>query len=513
MGGRRRVVAWVAAAVAALVLGGAITYAATTGLTPKSRFSHWLGSQPQVASVDQLFPPTKPDGDVRRPTAEVTTREPLTLERVESFMAALERYAAEHAEATSYTVQLHHGPDHVFATGERTGNAEVLAALHALRALPDLYAVDIGIDPYPAHVTAVLATGSDLVAAASTLARSDAVSVLRSPTWRDAGLTVRGEGLPHTVTVHGGLAPSARAAQAFAVATRLEGRSPVQLVVRPRGSDGTWTDLLLTERSPTAPTTRSAVNALGFGMPQHFERVPGGPYPDHDAHFDTAAWRRAALPAIEAVAGVRAAALSDPNTSERAVLDVRVTDAGVLDRLASVVPEAVDVVAAHTAPRAPDYDRKAALPVDPETNCPAGAGGSLNAAYTGPPSALPKAAAYLTALRATPGVSCLHWWEPGPAHTFQGQQLDVRVPLQSRSWVPVLDAVLAQRRNPGAGHPAVGVILVPRDRPWTALLLLHAGQDQPYPTTLAADSVRDFHEATDAQEPLVDYWNAALARP
>jgi hypothetical protein len=510
MGGRR--VAWAAAVLAALVLVGTAAFVWSAGLSPKSRFAHWLAAQPQVASVDQLFPATRPDGDVARPTAQVTTRDPLTLGRVEAFMAALERYAAEHAEATSYTVQLHHGRDDVLAAGGHPGNAELVAALRALRGLPDLYAVDIGIDPYPAHATAVLTTGSDLAAAADALARSGAVAALRLPTWRDAGLTVRGEGLPHTVTVHGDVGPSARAARAFAVATRLEGRSPVQLVVQPPAADGTWTELRLDQRSPTAVTTNSAVNALGFGMAQHFERVSGGPHSGHDTSFDTAAWRKAALPVVEAVPGVRTATLSDPNSSGQAVLDVRVGDADALDRLASVLPEAVDVVAVHTAPHAPDYDRKAALPPDPQTSCPAGPGGSLNAAYTGPPEALPKAAAYLTALRAAPGVSCLHWWEPGPEHTFQGQQLDVRVPLQGRSWGPVLDAVLAQRRNPGADHPDVGVILVPRGRPWTALLLLHAGQEQPYPTTLVADSGRDFHEATQAQEPLVDYWNAALAR-
>ena len=504
--------ALVAAGLACLVLAGSVAWVATTGgLTPRARFAHWLEREPGLDSVE-LLPGPRPDGDVARPTAEVATTDALTTERLERFMRALEGYAAGHTEAVLYTVQLHHGPDNVITTGSHEQNAEVVSQLGVLRALRDLYAVDIGIAPYPPHVTAVLATGSDLVAAATTLSRSTVLADERSGPWRGAGVTVRGEGLPHTVTVHGDVAPSARAAQAFALATRLEGRSPVQLVVQPTGAGGTVTELRLDDQSPTAPSTRTAVNALGFGMTEHHERVSGGPDAAHDVPFDTAAWRQAVLPAVRAVPGVVDARLTDPNTSAPAVLDVRVGDADVLDRLASVLPGAVDVVAVHTAPHAPDYDRKAALPPDPQTSCPAGTGGSLNAAYTGPPEALPKAVAYLTALRAAPGVSCLHWWEPGPEHTFQGQQLDVRVPLQGRSWGPVLDAVLAQRRNPGAAHPDVGVILVPRGRPWTALLLLHAGQEQPYPTTLLAGSVRDFHEATQAQEPLVDYWDAALAR-
>ena len=499
--------------LAALVLVGSAAWLATSGdRTPRARFEHWLEGQPGLSSVE-LLPGPRADGDVARPDAEVGTTQPLTTERVERFMRALEAYATGHPEAVFSTVQLHHGPDRVLVAGSHDQNTEVVTQLRALRALPDLYAVDIGIAPYPPHVTAVLTTGSDLVAAAATLTRGSVLGEQRSAPWRGAGITVRGEGLPHTVTVHAlGVAPSARAASAFAVATRLEGRSPVELVVQGSDADDTWTGLRLDEQSRTAASTRSAVNALGFGMPGHHERVTGGPFEERDAPFDTAAWQQAALPPVRAVPGVVDARLEDPNTTPLPVLDVRASDPGVLDRLAPAVPGTVDVVAVHTATHAPDHDRKAALPPDPETSCPAGAGGSLNAAYTGPPADLRRASAFLRALRAAPGITCVHWWEPGQGHAFRGQQVDVRVPLEGRSWEPVLDAVLAERRLPGSVRPDVGVILVPRGRPWTALLLLQAGQDRPYPSTLAASTSRDFHEATQAQQPLVDYWDAALAR-
>ena len=231
-------------------------------------------------------------------------------------MAALERYAAEHAEATSYTVQLHHGRDHVLAAGGHPGNAEVVAALRALRGLPDLYAVDIGIDPYPAHATAVLTTGSDLVAAADTLAHAVPSSRMTcSPTWRSAGLTIRGEGLPHTLTVHSGVAPSAMAAQAFAVATRLEERSPVQLVVQPPAAGGTCDELIrLDEHSSHSRHDPGCCQRAGLRDAAALRAGAGRTVPRPRASFDTAAWRKAALPVVEALPGVRAATLSDPNS-------------------------------------------------------------------------------------------------------------------------------------------------------------------------------------------------------
>jgi hypothetical protein len=508
MGARR--VAWGAAVLAAAVLVGTGALVWSAGLSPKSRFAHWLAAQPQVASVDQLFPGTRPDGDVRRPTAEVTTKDPLTLARVEGFMAALEGYAAEHAEATFSTVQLHHGRDHVLAAGRHTGNAEVVAALRALRGLPDLYAVDIGIDPYPAHATAVLTTGSDLVAAADTLVRSGAVEGLRSPTWRSAGLTVRGEGLPHTVTVHSDVAPSARAAQAFAVATRLEGRSPVQLVVQPPGADGTWTELRLDEHSPTGATTRSAVNALGFGMPQHLERVPGVPYSDHDASFDTAAWRRATLPAVEAVPGVRAATLSDPNSSDRAVLDVRVGAGVDLAALAATAPDPVDLVAVHTADRAPEYVRKAVLPADPETRCPAGPGGSVNESFTGPAQVLSRVSGQLESLVGSPGVTCVHWYVPPSGSAQSVQTLRVRVPLQPEAWRPLLDRLADLWHTGSSTDLSIAVLLGQSDSSWTPVLLVLAGGDEADATTLDGATPAQVRSGAVALQPLVDHWRTAV---
>ncbi|HEY3533949.1 MAG TPA: hypothetical protein VGK60_00165 [Pedococcus sp.] len=508
MGGRR--LARGAALLAAVVLLGTGALVWKGELSPRSRFADWLAAQPQVASVDQLFPATRPDGDVARPTAQVSTRDPLTLAHVGAFMAALERYAAEHAEATSYTVQLHHGRDHVLAAGGHTGNAEVVAALRALRGLPDLYAVDIGIDPYPAHATAVLTTGSDLVAAAETLAHSGAAAALRSPTWRSAGLTVRGEGLPHIVTVHSDVAPSAGAAQAFAVATRLEGRSPVQLVVQPPDADGTWTQLRLDEHSPTAATTRAAVSALGFGMPQHFERVPGGPYSDHDASFDTVAWRKAVLPVVEAVPGVRAARLSDPNSSDRAVLDVRFDRRLDPAALAAAVPESVDVVALHTEERAPEYARKAVLPEDPQTRCPAGLHGTVNTSFTGPAQVLSQVSGQLEALVRSPDVTCVHWYVPPSDSAQWVQSLQVRVPLRSSAWRPLLDQLVASRRGPSGADLSIAVVVAQPDASWTPVLLLPAGGDEADATTLDGASPAQTRSGSAALQALIDYWRTAL---
>ena len=508
MGGRR--LAWGAAVLAALVLVGTGALVWSGGLTPKSRFAHWLAAQPQVASVDQLFPATRPDGDVQRPTAEVTTKDPLTLARVEAFMAALERYAAEHTEATSYTVQLHHDRDHVLAQGGHTGNAEVVATLRALRGLPDLYAVDIGIDPYPAHATAVLTTGSDLVAAASSLAHSGAVGGLRSPTWRSAGLTVRGEGLPHTVTLHSDVAPSARAGQAFAVATRLEGRSPVQLVVQPQGADGTWTELRLDEHSPTASTTSSAVNALGFGMPQHFEQTRDGLSSNDNSHFDAAAWRRAVLPVVAAVPGVRAASLSDPNRSDSVVLDVRVDGRLRPAALAAAVPESVDVVALHTEERAPEYARKAILPVDPQTQCPPGLHGSVNTSFTGPTQVLSRVSGQLEALVRSAGVTCVHWYVPPSASAQSVQSLQVRIPLQPNAWRPLLDQLVVERHSASGADLSVAVVLAQRDPSSTPVLLLPAGSDEADATTLDGATPAQMRSGAAALRPLIDYWGAAM---
>ena len=510
---RRGKVAWGAAVLAAALLAGAVILVGSGGLTPRSRFAHWLASQPQVASVDQLFPATMADRDVAMPTARVTTRDPLTVTLVEAFMAALEGYAAEHPDATHHTVQLNHGRDHVIAQGAHAANVAVASTLRAFRALPKLYAVDIGTDPYPARATAVLTTGSDLVAAAGALASSDAVAALRSAPWDGAGLTVRGAGLPHTVTLHSDAPPSTRAAKAFELATRLEGRSPVQLVVQPPDAGATWTDLRLDPGSPTAATTRAAVAALGFGMPQHHERVPDGSRSSPDAAFDTMAWRRGVLPAITAVRGVRAATLSDPNSSGSAVLDVRV--AGVADRaalaaLTAAVPDSVDVVAVHTEERAPEYARKAVLPVDPQTQCPAGLRGSVNASFTGPTAVLSHVSDRLLALVRSPGVACVHWYVPPPDSAQVGQSLQVRIPLRRNAWRPLLDQLAAQRRSGSGPDLSIAVVLTLPDPSWTPALLLPAGSSEADATSLGGGTPAQLRSVAAALRPLVDHWRAVL---
>jgi len=502
MGGRRRLVAWVAAGVAALVLGGSVAYVASTGLTPRSRFEHWLRGQPGLNSVAMQAGP-RPDGDVARPTAEVTTTGPLTTERVERFMRALEGYAGEHAEATFYTVQLHHGADTVLAQGGHEGNVRIVGALRSLRSLPALSAVDIGLSPYPPHATGILTTGSDLVDAATSLARSAPAGDDHLDVLHGAGLSVRVKGRPHSVTVRGDVAPTQRAGQAFRLATLLEGSCPVQLVVPATGADGTWTELRLDEQSTTAPRTRSAVNAIGFGMSQHHERVPGGPYSDHDTSFDTAAWRAAVLPAVRAVPGVRTADVSDPVTGTPVVLDVRVDTGTTLDHLAAVVPDSVDRVQVHTAAAAPDYERDDALAPDPETECP-GTRVGTNTAFSGPGEALRGASSYLAAVaKAAPAASCLHWAEPGLRGRPNVQTAYVRIPLQRNAWKPVLDLVHARLADAGSAHPDVYLLLDQTGVPWTATLHLSA-QGAPYPGALGEGSPTD---AGYASASLVAYWN------
>jgi hypothetical protein len=257
------------------------------------------------------------------------------------------------------------------------------------------------------------------------------------------------------------------------------------------------------------------VNVLGFGMAQHFERVPGGPYSDHDAYFDTAAWRRAVLPAVEAVPGVRAATLRDPNSSEQAVLDVRVErlDGGgagylgpELTALATAVPEAVDVVAVHTEDRAPEYARKAVLPVDPQTLCPAGPHGSVNTSFTGPAQLLSQVGGQLASLVQSSAVTCVHWYVP-PSDSEQWlQSLQVRVPLRPNAWRPLLDRLAAMRRTGFGADLSIAVVLAPPDRSWTPALLLPVGGDEADATTLDGATPDQMRSAAAALRPLVDYW-------
>jgi hypothetical protein len=513
--GRRRAVAWLAAVLALLVLAGVVTLVGAQLRGPQAQFERWLAQQPGVGAVDRVNWPHQPPGSqspsVRLPTAEVTMRQPLLRPTVARFMTEFQAYAAGHGEARSWTVQLAHGPDRVLAEALPEENIRLVTVLTAMRELPGAYAVDIGLSPWPAHQTAVLATGTDLVRAAADLSR--AVSALpdhSSALWRGTGLTVRAAGLPHTVTVHGKATPTPRAARAFAVATDLERRHPVALVLVQAGSGPADVELRLSADSPTAVTTRSAVNATGFGMASHHESVQGGTSPDRgSAGFDTAAWAARSLPAVRAVPGVLEARVSAAGDTKGSVLDVRVAGAAVLAHLAGAVPDAVDEVRVHTARAAPDHERKAVLPEDEETTCPAGRG-TTNTAYTGPPELLRAAAAYLAAVQHVGDVSCLHWWVPGPQDTAQGQRLDVRVPLQEDSWRPVLDTVLAHRRDLASAHPTVYLLLPSAGHPWTALLGLPADGTEPSPATAVAGSVTEIRAAGAALEPLLRYWRSGL---
>jgi hypothetical protein len=499
--------------VLAAALVCAVAWLAATRLPAEARFERWLRDQPGVVTVDLESSRALAAGDhaatVPRPSASVTMRPALTREVVGGFMRAFEGYAADHGDVTRWTVELVHGGDDVTVYGRPDPNTHALDVLAAVHDLPGRQATSISITPWPPHLTTTMASGSDLVATAR------AMAAVRPPTssegddpWREVPVTIT-DGTS-TVTAGWGATLTAGVDAAFHEAVRLEAGRRVT-VAASRDNDGrAHTTLNLDQASPTAERTGSALSALGFGLANHGEAITLG---DADTPiFDTDAWSRSAGAGLRAVPGVLAVALDPGDEKVPPSVDVRVTPAVPLARLAKEVPLGVERFEVHTSTAAPDYDRNSALPPDPETTCPSGSGGSLNLAYTGPPSALPAAADYLAAVRSAAKPGCLHWVEPVQGSRADSPYLAVRIPLQGNQWRPVIDVVVERRTRTDSAHPSLDLILPAPGRPWSTVLIARADEDEPTPSTLDAETPSDLRAAAAAIQPVRDYWHSRLRK-
>ncbi|MGA8978953.1 MAG: hypothetical protein WB473_07515 [Pedococcus sp.] len=513
MGGHRRHPATqhVALVLAALLVGD-VAWLAVTRLPAQAQFERWLRDQPGVLTVrmdsSRALGSRVQAARVPTPTATATMAGPLRATVVGDFMQAFEHYAADHAKAASWTVQLEHDADVVTAFGARAPNAEALSVLAAARGVAELRSASISIAPWPPHLTATLAPGSDLVVAAQTMDRARPQAVRDGVSrWESVPVTVT-DG-PHTVVVSRGATATERAAQAFREAARLEGDRTVELTLDHEGDRQARATLTVDPASPTATRTVASLSGMGFGLAGHHEVIARGR--DGRRQFDTDSWSRVAGAAARALPGVLAVALDPGDDRTLPSIDVRVTPAVSLIRLATAIPPSVDHVEVHTSAAAPDYDRDDALAPDPEVDCPATADGILNLAYSGPRDQLPEAANYLSALRApAKGATCVHWAERGRRGRPTSQTMLVRLPLR-QSWQAALDVVLARRADLGSAHPGVIVLLPLPDDRVTGVLNLAEGES-PYITALGAETREQTRAAQVALQPLVRYWNA-LSRP
>ena len=495
----------------ALLLVCAVAWLAVTRLPAQAQFERWLRAQPGVLTVRMDSSRALGNGvqaaSVPTPTATARMAGPLTVTLVRDFMLAFEGYAADHDKAAYWTVQLEHDEDVVTAQGAHLPNAEVLSVLAAVRSVPGLHSTEISITPWPPHLTATMTSGSDLVAAASTMAGA------RPETPRDGvdpwrAVPVTATDGPHTVTAGRGATVGAGVDTAFREAVRLEGGRRVTLAMDREVDGRDRSRLTLDEASPTAGQTMTTLSTLGFGLANHGEAIIVGD--TGTPTFDTDAWSRAAGARLRALPGVLAVTLDPGDEQSPPSVDIRVTPSLSLARVATALPPSIDHVTVHTAAAAPDYDRDDALPIDPETRCPAGVAGTLNLAYTGPPAALAAAADYLADLfrKATP--QCLHWFEPSEGSRADASVVDVRIPLRDQDWEPVLDVVLERRLDAGSAHPGLGLILAAPGRPWSALLIVRADEVEPTPGNLDAETPTDIRAALTSIQPVLDYWRSNL---
>ena len=498
----------------AVLLVCAVAWLAVTRLPAQAQFERWLRDQPGVLTVRMDSSRALGSGvqaaSVPTPTATATMSGPLTTTVVRDFMGAFERYAAGHDEAVPWTVQLEHGADVVTAQGAHLPNADALSVLTAVRSIPGLRGTVISIAPWPPHMTATLAPGSDLVAVAQTMdsARPEA---LRDAANRWESVPVTATDGAHTVAVSRGATATQAAGQAFREAVRLEGDRPVDLVLAREGDSRARATLTVDETSPTAARTVASLSGQGFGLASHSELIGTGR--DGAPRFDPATWSRVAGAALRGLPGVLAVELRPGDDRTLPSADVHVTPAVSLRRLAKAIPPSVDHVEVHTSAAAPDYDRDDALPIDPETTCPGGVAGSLNLAYNGPPAALEAAADYVAAMRGTASPQCLHWVEPGIGSRSEDSFVAVRVPLRDKDWKPVLDHVLERRSDAGSAHPGLNLILTAPGQPWSAILIARADDVEPTPGNLDAESPADIRAAQASVRPVLDYWRSNLRKP
>jgi hypothetical protein len=525
MGGLQPRAIWaVTAALATVIVAATVVFARVHGLTADDQFRLWLERQPGVVSIDR-FTPRHPDsgdrveaGTVPSPSAEVTFTGPLTATRLRPFQRAFEDYAAGHGQDFfSFSVQLTAGATTVVVTPSAADNARRRTVLEAFQSVPGLVGARLAWMPWPAETTALLPDEASLPAAAEAVSRRLAATTPQPQTWGepvgDGTLSFRAAGTRHQLTLVPGTAFAPHALRAFAAAVRIEGARPVELRVSgPREAAPPWTRLLLSRDSPTVGATNTAVSALGFGIPAHHEYLIGGQDVGYRPAFDLGAWSARTLPAVRRVPGVAAAALrlSVAPQEGSATLDVRLSRPGALARLVPVLPDGVDAVRAWTGTTPPDEVRSDEASPDPPQGCGTG-GQGVDTAYEGPAAGLTRAAALMERLAATRQPTCLHW-AVAYGDLSGTQVLDVWLPeLRDSAWRPVLDVVLASRRDPAQAHPQVAVELPGPGKPWTALLLLHPDQAEPYATSRPG-SPTEMRAATAALNPLVAYWAVHVGR-
>ena len=527
MGGLQARAIWaVTAALATVVVAATVVFARVHGLTADDQFRLWLERQPGVLSIDR-FTPRHPDsgdgveaGTVPSPSAEVTFASPLTAARLQPFQRAFEDFAADHAQDFfTFSVQLTAGATTVVVTPKAADNDRRRTVLEAFQSVPGLVGARLAWAPWPPESTALL-RGEDalLPAARRVLARLAAVRP-QPRSWgapwasAEGALTFRANGTRHQLTLATGPEPSPRAMRAFASAVRIEGARPVELAVSAADRPGsTQTRLTVGRDSPTVAETNAAVSALGFGIPAHQETLVGGEDVGYQPAFDLGAWSARTLPRVRNVPGVAMDALrlvGRPGHPASATLDVRLARGSALPALAGALPDGVDTVRAWTGSGPLDPTRPDELPPDPAQDCPSG--GAVDTAYTGPAAALATAAELMTHLAATGQPTCLHWVLPyaDPART---PFLQVRLPgLAAGHWQPVMDTILASRRDPGQAHPQVNLEVPGPGRHWTGQVVLSPSLREAAASSLSGTPV-EMRAATAAMDPLVAYWAAHVGR-
>jgi hypothetical protein len=352
-----------------------------------------------------------------------------------------------------------------------------------------------------APFTATVRGGTDLVAAATGLARSlpeAQGSWLAGP----AVVAVRDE-VGHEVRVEPGAEVTASAGQAFALAVRQDPTHPVVLVAR--GDLADPGQVIRLADSPGSGSTAAALHRSGFGLARLSEAVEG---PDGLIPMGEHAWASSVAQTLSRVPGVLKATV-DPGDREKdrpVTADVRVSVSVSFGSVLRTLPLAVERVQLHTAAAAPDYARDDALAPDPEVDCPASPGRHLNLAYSGSPAQLTRAASYLALLlAAVPDATCVHWAEPADHRRPTTQTVLVRVPLQTPAWRPVLDVVRARRADLESAHPALILLLPVPGTAATGAFNLSEGA-APYVGTLGTDTRAQEVEVEAALAPLVRYW-------
>lgn len=510
---RRRVTAAGVLLLAGTVAAVAVGHARSGGGDPDTQFRRWLSSRPEVATVDVFSPQHSSESDrvqagvAPRPTAEVTLRQSVTTRSTATFQRAFERYAATHAgDFLFLSVVVRHDAFALLVTPERRDNEARSTAVASLRGTPGV--VGAGVDVHTVPVGGLLV---------DVRAPQDASPVLRRLAALPAypGLGGGGEterlvvaGTAHEVVVarHGPL-PSARALGAFALAARRSPRAVVRLSVEP-GPGGAAASVTRLDVPDSA--TVQEVTATGFGFPGHAESVRAPGWSD----YDPTAWLSRVEATAGAVPGVRSArlVLTSSVTEQWAVatLDARVDDLAALARLAAVVPDGVDAVRAHTGPVAVDPDADAPLPdTPPPASACRGSRSRPDLAFSAPATTLPRAVPVLRRLAATGRPTCLRWTRRAMADPAGAPSLEVRVEaLRRADWQPVLDALLAVRRDPAALQPDVAIELPGVGTRWVAMLVLGAGSAAPYASSSVASDGQELRAAEAALAPLAAYWTA-----